>query len=159
MRVHDVMIPDPICCVPSDTAMRAACVMKDRNTGIVPIVENDRSRKLVGVVTDRDLCLAVVAEGQYPNSVQLQSCMATTLITCAADDPVQAALEQMRENQVRRIMVADHQGEIQGIVSLADIVRCSDATPTEIREALKCLSEPTDAPSKPRAAAGYRKSA
>jgi CBS domain-containing protein len=159
MQVRDVMTAEPICCVPSDTAMRTACVMKDRNTGLVPIVENDRSRRVVGVVTDRDLCLAVVAEGQYPNSVELQSCMTTTVIACAPDDPVQAALEQMRENQVRRIIVVDQQGDIHGVVSLADIVRSGGATPDEILETLKGVSEPSDAPSKPRKEEAYRRSA
>jgi CBS domain-containing protein len=159
MQVRTVMTTDPVCCVPSDTAMRAACIMKDKNSGIVPVLANDRSRKVVGVVTDRDLCFTVVAEGQYPNTVEVQTCMTTRVVTCLPDESSETALDRMRENQVRRIIVVDKEGNIQGIVALADMVRSGAVRPDQLFEYLRGVSEPADAPSKPRKAQALRKTA
>ena len=55
MKIKHVMTKDPTCCVPSDTGERAAKIMRDEDTGVVPIIENEQSRKVIGIVTDRDL--------------------------------------------------------------------------------------------------------
>jgi CBS domain-containing protein len=60
------MTKDPSCCVPSDTVQKAAIVMRDQDTGVTPVIENERSQRIVGLVTDRDLCMNVVAEGRNP---------------------------------------------------------------------------------------------
>jgi CBS domain-containing protein len=159
MQIRDVMTTSPACCIPNDTVIRAARIMKEMDTGIVPVVESDRSRKLVGVVTDRDLCLWVVAEGQDPKTVQVQSCMTTHLVSCEPDEAVEKAMDLMREHLIRRILVVDRQGLIQGVVSIADVVRNSDLSSTTIHETLKQVSEPTTAASRPRAAEGSREPA
>jgi CBS domain-containing protein len=156
MNVRDVMTTDPSCCVPDDTVIRAARMMKFMDTGVVPVVESDRSRKLVGIVTDRDLCLAIVAEGQDPKSMHVQRCMTTAVVTCEPDESVETALALMRENQIRRLPVVDRQGYVEGIVSMADIVRMGEVHPDDMLETLKEISEPTDASSKPRETAAYR---
>ena len=69
MRVKHVMTKDPTCCVPSDKAPRAASIMRDENVGSVPVIENEQSQRIVGIVTDRDLCMNIVAEGRDPNNV------------------------------------------------------------------------------------------
>ena len=66
MRVKNVMTKNPSCCVPSDHAPRAAIIMRDEDTGIVPVIDNEQSQRIVGVVTDRDLCMNVVAESRSP---------------------------------------------------------------------------------------------
>jgi CBS domain-containing protein len=150
MKLRQIMTTSPACCIPDDTSIRAARIMKEMDTGIVPVVEGSASRKVVGVVTDRDLCLGVVAEGKDPKSVQVQTCMTTKVVSCEPDDDVEKALKLMRENLIRRILVVDRQGIIQGVVSLADVVRVSDATADATHETLRKVSEPTDASSKPR---------
>jgi CBS domain-containing protein len=127
--------------------------MRDEDTGIVPIVESGHSRKLVGVVTDRDLCLGLIA-GQTagdPSIVPVEECMTTKVINCKPDDDIETALELMRENQVRRILVVDEQNTVQGIVSMADLVRRADLPAGETRETLESISEPTGEASRPRA--------
>ena len=156
MRVRDVMTTDPSCCLPEDTVIRAARMMKFMDTGVIPVVESDGSRRLVGIVTDRDLCLALVAEGQDPKTFHVQRCMTTTVVTCEADDSVESALDTMRENQVRRLPVVDKHGYVEGIVSLADIVRMGEVNPEDTHETLRGISEPTDSASKPREAGAYR---
>ena len=145
------MTTSPAGCIPNDTVIRAARVMKEMDTGVVPVVESDRSRKLVGVVTDRDLCLCVVAEGQDPKTVQVQSCMTTHLVNCEPDDSVEHGIELMQQHLIRRILVVDRQGILQGVVSMADIVRNSNAPSSTIHETLRQVSEPTTAASRPRA--------
>jgi CBS domain-containing protein len=145
------MTKDPGCSVRSDTAQQAASIMRDEHAGIVPVIDNAQSRKIVGVVTDRDLCMNVVAEGRDPRSVTVEQCMTTKVVTCSPNDSVERATELMRENQIRRISVVNEQRELQGIVAMADIVSRADVKTTQTHETLKKVSAPTEAPSKPRA--------
>jgi len=151
MRVKEIMTPDPTCCMPTDSAQAAARIMRDEDTGIVPVIENEQSQKLVGVVTDRDLCMNVVAEGRDPRSVLVGECMTSPAVACPPDAPVAKATKVMKENQVRRIPVVDGELKILGIVSMADIVRRGRVDTVETYHTLKSISEPTAEPSRPRA--------
>jgi CBS domain-containing protein len=150
MRVKNVMTKNPSCCVPSDTASRAAAIMRDEDTGIVPVIDNEQSQRVVGVVTDRDLCMGVVAEARDPRSVPVESCMTTLVVTCAPNDSVERATHLMKENQIRRVPVVDDQRRLQGIVSLADVVERGDMKTADTHETLKQVSAPSPQPSKPR---------
>ena len=151
MKIKHVMTKDPTCCVSSDTAQRAARIMRDEDTGVVPVIENEQSRKVVGIVTDRDLCMNLVAEGRDPRTMQVHEAMTTTVVTCSAQDSVDKVTELMRENQIRRIPVIDDQHRLMGIVAMADIVGRANVRTTETHETLKTVSAPTAEPSKPRA--------
>ena len=151
MKIKHVMTKDPTCCVPSDTAQRAAKIMRDEDSGVVPIIENEQSRKVIGIVTDRDLCMNVVAEGRDPRATQVHEAMTTTVVSCSPQDSVDKATELMRENQIRRISVVDEQHRLVGIVAMADIVGRANVRTTETHETLKIVSAPTSEPSKPRA--------
>jgi CBS domain-containing protein len=151
MRIKHVMTKDPTCCVPSDTVQHVAKIMRDEDTGVVPIIENEQSRKVIGIVTDRDLCMNVVAEGRDSCTTQVHESMTTTVVSCSPQDSVDKATELMRENQIRRIPVVDEQHQLVGIVALADIVGRADLRTTETHETLKTVSAPTSEPSKPRA--------
>jgi CBS domain-containing protein len=151
MKVKNVMTKDPSACVPTDTAPRAARIMRDEHVGIVPVIDNEQSRRVVGVVTDRDLCMNVVAEGRDPNGVEVGTCMTTTVVTCSANDSVPKVTELMKENQIRRVVVVDEQGRLQAVVSMADLVGRAEIKTAETHDTLKKVSEPTTTPSKPRA--------
>ena len=151
MRIKHVMTKDPSCCVPSDSAQHAASIMRDEHAGIVPVIDNEQSRRIAGVVTDRDLCMNVVAEGRDPSAVTVEQCMTTKVVTCSPNDSVERATELMRENQIRRIPVVSEGHELQGIVTLADVVERATIKTTQIHETLKKVSAPTEEPSKPRA--------
>ena len=150
MRIKHVMTKNPSCCVPSDSAQQAAIVMRDERAGIVPVIANENSRRIVGVVTDRDLCMNVVAEGRDPRTVSVEQCMTTTVVACTPNDSVEKATELMRENQIRRVPVIDEQGKLEGIIALADVVERTDIKTTQTHETLKKVSAPTNEPSKPR---------
>jgi CBS domain-containing protein len=151
MRVKNTMTKEPRCCVPSDPAPKAASIMRDEDTGIVPVIDNEEGRKLVGVVTDRDLCMSIVAESRDPGAVTVEACMTAVPVTCSPADSVQKTTELMRDNQVRRVPVVDGDGRLQGIVSIADLVARGEIKATETHETLKRVSAPTSEPSKPRA--------
>ncbi len=115
MNVRDVMTRNPRTVAPSDSIQRAASVMKEVDTGFVPIVENG---KVVGVITDRDIVVRAVAAGSYDKPV---SEIATRdLVFVSPSASTRDAEKLMSERQVRRIAVIDN-GQLVGIVSLGDI--------------------------------------
>ena len=151
MKVEQVMTKDPTCCLPSESAQHAASIMRDEHVGSVPVIDNEQHGTIVGVVTDRDLCMNVVAEGRDPQAVQVEQCMTTKVVTCTSNDSVDRVTELMRENQIRRVPVVNEQHELLGIVALADVVERATPKATQTLETLKKVSAPTEDPSKPRA--------
>lgn len=116
-----VMTKDPVCCLPDDTAMKAAQLMKRENIGSVPVIENEQTRRLVGIVTDRDLTVQIIADGLDARSTKVETVMTRKVITCRAEDDLQTALDAMSEHQLRRIPVVDKDNKILGIIAQADI--------------------------------------
>lgn len=159
MQIKEVMTANPTCCIPSDTAQTAAIIMRDEDTGIVPIVEGKGSRELAGVVTDRDLCVGVIANAASADllNVPVEQCMTTKVISCKPDDDLDAVLDAMQQNQIRRIVVVDDQHRIQGIVSMADLMNRGKVPNDAIRETMKSISKPTGEASKPRAESAVSK--
>jgi len=142
MTIKEVMTKNPAFCAPSSSAQTAALVMQQKDTGIVPVTEDAFSRKLAGVVTDRDLCLAVLAHGRDPSHVWVQECMTREPVTCHLDEEIGAALRRMREHQIRRIPVVDEEGNLKGMVSLADLVRQRVISPAELFDTMEKICEP-----------------
>jgi CBS domain-containing protein len=136
------MTKNPVFCTPSSSAQTAAIIMHQKDTGMVPVNEDFFSRKLVGVVTDRDLCLGVLARGRDPSHVWVEECMTRDPVTCQLDEEIGAALRRMREHQVRRIPVVDEAGNLMGIVSLADLVRRWVISPAELFDTMEKICEP-----------------
>lgn len=120
-KCKDVMTDNLYYCLPGDTVMKAAGIMKRQDIGPVLVVENDQTRKLVGIVTDRDLAMKVVAEGRDPNSTKLDAVMTRQLVTCHADDDLQKALDGMAKHQLRRIPIVDMDDKVVGIIAQADV--------------------------------------
>ncbi len=121
MICKDVMTTDPVCCVPEETVNLAARLMKAEDVGSIPIVEDPESRKLIGIVTDRDLAVEVVAEGRDSKNTRIGEVMKRALFTCRDTDRVEEALDSMALHQVRRIPVVDQQGCIIGIIAQGDL--------------------------------------
>jgi CBS domain-containing protein len=125
-KCREVMTGDPVCCVPADTVARIAKLMKTENIGSVPICEDRHGKKLLGIVTDRDLALQVVAENRDASSTKAQDVMTRVPLTCRADDNLQTALDAMEKHQVRRIPVVDDDRRLIGMISQADVAVRSD---------------------------------
>ena len=99
-RCNEVMTKDPVCCLPNDTAAKAAQLMKRGNIGSIPVIENEQTRKLVGIVTDRDLALKVVAEGLDAKSTKVEALMTRKVVTCYPEDDLQKALDAMSRRSI-----------------------------------------------------------
>lgn len=135
-----VMTTNPICCQPSDSVMKVAQWMKRENIGSIPVIENDETRKLVGIVTDRDLALKVVGQGSDPKSVQVEAVMTYKLVTCRPEDDIQRALNMMSEHQLRRIPIVNDENKILGIISQADVATRVNQ-PEKTAEIVKDISQ------------------
>ena len=123
MQVRDVMTKDPACVTPGATIREAAQLMQRENVGIVPVVEEKGTNRLLGVVTDRDIAIRVVAEGRDGGTRVSDVMSSSRILTCTLDDDVDAVMEAMADEQLRRIPIVDDRGTLVGIVAQADIVR------------------------------------
>ena len=107
-KCNEVMTKSPVCCLPNDVVEKAAGLMKSGNVGSIPVIEDEETRKLVGIVTDRDLTLKIVAEMFDAKSTKVAAVMTRKLVTCRAEDDSQKALDLMSEHRLRRIPVVDN---------------------------------------------------
>ena len=121
MKCKDIMTKDPVCCLPGDTVDQAAQLMKDEDVGPVPVVADQQTKRLLGIVTDRDLAVKVVAEARQVSAVPVEEVMTRNPVTCHANDDLQDAIDAMEKHQVRRIPVVDDDNRIIGIIAQADI--------------------------------------
>lgn len=121
MKVKDLMAIDVKSCATYDTLNTAAQTMWDNDIGCVPVVDDDRY--LVGMLTDRDVCMAAYIQGMPLTGSLVTSAMSKQVFSCASDDDIASAEKLMREKQVRRLAVIDAQGRLAGIISLNDIAR------------------------------------
>ncbi len=130
MSVHAVMTANPACCSPSTPLRLVAAMMKENDCGQIPVVNEDGSGRPVGVVTDRDISIRMVAIGRNPLDATAQDCMSTPCITISADSSLDDCCEAMESAKVRRLPVVDGEGRLCGIVALADIARHANAAAT-----------------------------
>ncbi len=120
-KCDELMTKNPVCCLPNSMVAEVAQLMKRENIGPIPVIENEQTRKLVGIVTDRDLAMKIVAEGRDAKSTKVEAVMTRKVVTCRADDDLQKALDAMSEHQLRRIPVVDNDNKILGIIAQADV--------------------------------------
>jgi CBS domain-containing protein len=118
-QIRDLMTSNPTTCEPSTTVLEAAKKMAQEDVGSIPVVEGNR---LVGLVTDRDIVLRVIAEGRDPMSTTLRDFASTRLETVAPDDDLDSALRKMASAQVRRLPVVEGD-RLVGVVAQADVAR------------------------------------
>lgn len=146
MLVKEIMSRDLVWCTPSDTAQTAAKLMKDRGVGALPVVSDSVSRKLEGIITDRDLCCAVVAGAKLADATRVADVMTPHAVTCAPENTLEDCENLMQKYQVRRIPVIDAQGRCVGLVAQADIALHAPAgvvakTLAEISKSLRLARE------------------
>jgi CBS domain-containing protein len=139
-KCNEVMTKNPVCCLPNDTVSKVAQLMKSKDFGSVPIIENEQTKKLVGIVTDRDLALKIVAEGRDPKSTKAEEVMAHKVVTCRAEDDLQTALDAMSGHKLRRIPVVDNNNGIVGIIAQADVATRADQ-PEKTAAVVKGISQ------------------
>ena len=121
MKIRDIMSGNPMCCVLSDSAQEVAKILCERNIGSMPVVADEQSRKLVGMITDRDLCCSVVAQGMDPKSTPIEKLLTLAPVSCREGENVERCERLMQEHLVRRIPIVDAEDRVIGIVSQADL--------------------------------------
>lgn len=121
MKVNEVMSKTLVCCTPTDTIQKAAELMNSSDVGAIPVVNDCTERKLLGIITDRDICIKSVAAGKSSSAMKVSDVMSKALVTCGPDESMESCEAKMERNQVRRIPVIDQKGICIGIVSQADI--------------------------------------
>lgn len=141
MLVKEAMSKEIAFCIPSDTAQAAAKTMKVRGVGALPVVSDAEHRKLLGIVTDRDLCCAVLAEGKLAETTKITDVMTCNPVTCAPENTLDDCEKLMQAHQVRRLPVADAQGRCVGMIAQADVVLHAPAS--KIAKTLAEISKPT----------------
>ncbi|MBZ5677994.1 MAG: CBS domain-containing protein [Acidobacteriia bacterium] len=120
MRVEDVMTKDVSVCSPGTNAAAAAEIMWNRDCGILPVLED--SGQLVGMVTDRDLFIALGTQNRNPSDLQVGEIMHREPSACSPEDDVRNALKTMAKQRLRRLPVIDKSREIKGILSIDDVI-------------------------------------
>lgn len=138
----EVMTKEPICCLPNDTVAQTAEMMKSKNIGSILVIESMKTKRLIGIVTDRDLTLQVVANGHESKTTKIADVMTRKLITCTVDDDIQKAVKAMAEHQLHRIPVVDKDHKIAGIISLADVATRVGQR-KKLAKVVKKISQPT----------------
>src|SRR5687767_5383259 len=121
MKIHDIMSADPSTVTPDTLITEAARLMKDHNVGMLPVVESEGSRRLVGVVTDRDIAVRHVAEG-HTIDCPVREAITDNVSTCRPDENIHRAMSLMAEEQMRQKPNVFERGDLVGIVPQADIV-------------------------------------
>lgn len=140
-KCSDVMTPDPVTCEPTDRIRQVAKIMKQHDVGAVPVVDSPTSKRLVGMVTDRDLVIRVLAEGRNVDDAAVRDAMTPQPSVCRVDDDVEKALKVMAERQVRRMPVVDEAGRLQGIIAQADVATRVNRD-KQTGELVEAISEP-----------------
>ena len=120
MKVKEVMTPDAKAIWITESLADAAKEMWENDCGALPIIKD--GRKVVGMITDRDICMASAMRDRNPSAISVEEVMNATVYAADAEEDVEQALQTMREHKIRRLPVLNPEGELEGIVSMNDIV-------------------------------------
>lgn len=136
MRVQDAMSQDVKACRPEDDLNRAAQIMWEHDVGFVPVVSETGT--VLGVLTDRDVCMAAYTRGQPLYAMNAGDTMSREVEFCASGSDLQIALSLMRETRIRRLPVVDAEGKLVGVLSLNDLARTADRLCRQGERELAC---------------------
>lgn len=143
MKVQDVMTSEVGFISTSDDLTRAVDVMWRKDCGVVPIV--DVENRVVGMITDRDVCIAVGSRDLKASEIKAEEFCSDTVITCEPEEKIKDALKKMRKHQMKRLPVTSQSGELVGIISISDILQTTEndkKTREKLVSALLEISKP-----------------
>lgn len=142
MKVKELMTPDPTCCTPETSLEAVARLMVDVDCGALPVVGDLTSRYPIGIVTDRDIVVRAVAAGKNPLELTARDCMTVPAITVTEDTDLDACIDVLELNQIRRIIVVDREGRTSGMLTQADVAM--HLSKRKAGELLQEVSEPAE---------------
>ena len=132
MKVKDLMSKKVEFTTPATSVKEAAHIMHDLHVGVLPVIEDDR---LVGIITDRDICCKVIATGHGAGWTKVEEVMTKDVATCFDDQNIDDATKLMIKNHVRRLAVINHENTVVGIISVDDLARNSHDMASSVLEA------------------------
>lgn len=145
-RASEIMTENPETVTADSTLAEAAKRMRDLDVGIIPVVESQESRRLKGVLTDRDIAIRAVAEGKDATKTKVSDVMTTELETCNKNDSIRDVLNVMQREQVRRVPITDREGRLVGIIAQADVavdyLQDQPNRKQDVARTLQSVSEP-----------------
>jgi CBS domain-containing protein len=150
MLVKEAMSKEIFFCVPSDIAQTAARTMRLRGVGALPVVSDSVTKRLEGIVTDRDLCCSVVAEAMLAETTRVADVMSRNPVACAPENTLEDCEKLMEKWHIRRLPVVDTLGRCVGMIAQADIVLHAPAA--KVAKMLAEISRPMATVSEVRAA-------
>ncbi|HLJ73042.1 MAG TPA: CBS domain-containing protein [Thermoanaerobaculia bacterium] len=137
-HIRDVMTANPVYVSDKDSIRDVARIMAREDTGVVPVCDN--SRKIIGMITDRDIVVRLVAEGKDPANAKVNEAMTKNVRAVKEDSTIDEALNVMKSAEVRRVPVVNSRNEIVGIVSMGDIAKETQQR-GQVGEAVKDISK------------------
>jgi CBS domain-containing protein len=150
MQVEKLMIRDVKSCGPQDDLNTAAQIMWDYACGCVPVL--DENQRVVGMLTDRDVCMAAYTQGKPLHDIQVSTAMSRSVFFCSPSDDIARAQKLLRENRIHRLPVLDAEGKLVGVLSLDDLaletererkgIAKRELTAAEIAETLAAVCHP-----------------
>lgn len=123
MKISELMTKNPACCVTTTSLAEVAQMMAEHDCGSIPVVEDHKTRKPVGTITDRDIVLRTVAHNKNPLNMVAAEVMTEQPVTIDENATFEEACEAMEKNQIRRIIIVNGSGSCVGLVAQADIAR------------------------------------
>jgi CBS domain-containing protein len=123
MRVDQIMARPAQCCRPDDTLARAAQLMWDQDCGCLPVAGGNGVDRVVGIITDRDICMSALFQGKPLGQLRVSDAMSKQVEVCRPADSLASAEETMREARIRRLPVVESDGALVGMISLADLAQ------------------------------------
>ena len=141
-----IMTPEPLTCLPDTRLPDVARLMIKGDCGAIPVINNDRERTPVGIITDRDIACRAVAGNRNPAATRAEACMTSPVVTLPLSASLEECRQEMEEQQIRRLVIVNDDGSIAGIVAQADIVENLPAD--ETAELINDISEPTESSSR-----------
>ncbi len=134
MRVEELMTRQVHSCRPEDSLDHAAQLMWNHDCGCLPVCSGDGASRIVGMITDRDICMSALFQGRSLKDLCVGDAMAKSVETCRTSDSLAQAEKIMRGARIRRLPVLDAQGCITGMISLADLAREAARERTQSRK-------------------------
>lgn len=122
--IREAMTPNPSTVQPTTSIVEAAQVMKSEDAGVVPVVDGEQ---LIGMLTDRDIVIRIIAEGRDANSTTVGDIASRQLVTIDPQQEIDEAVRLMSQHQVRRLPVVEEDGRLVGVIAQADIAQTTDA--------------------------------
>ena len=144
MQVKEIMTENPTCCTPETSVHQVTRIMVENDCGSVPVVDGDETRRLIGIITDRDICCRAIAEGKNPLNMKVFDLMTRAPVTVTPETTVEDCCTIMEEKLIRRVPVVNAKGECCGIVAQADL---ATGAPRQAEEVVREISKATGAAS------------